>query len=61
MDWLWQPLNLASAHATRQFDASYFTREKVISSISAGLHDAIRSNVAVPQPGKTCDIIRSRQ
>lgn len=41
-DWLWQPLKLASAHATQQFDASYFTHEKVISSISTGLHDAIK-------------------
>lgn len=42
MDWLWQPLNLASAHAAQQFDANYFTHEKVISSISTGLHDAIK-------------------
>lgn len=41
-DWLWQPLNLASVHATQQFDANYFTHEKVISSISAGLHDSIK-------------------
>ncbi|MCE5975380.1 hypothetical protein [Pseudomonas sp. JR33AA] len=41
-DWLWQPLNLASAHATQQFDANYFIHEKVISSISAGLHDSIK-------------------
>ncbi|MFG0325404.1 hypothetical protein ACF8EF_24220 [Pseudomonas sp. zjy_15] len=42
MDWLWQPLELASAHPAQQFDANYFTHGKVISSISAGLHDSIK-------------------
>ncbi|MDH4553236.1 MULTISPECIES: hypothetical protein [Pseudomonas] len=41
-NWLRQPLTLASDQSTQQFDAHYQTDEKVIHSISAGLHDSIK-------------------